>query len=312
MNANLHLHSRFSDGSQWPEEIALAAARQKLEMAALTDHDTLGGTERFLAECAKLGIQGITGCELDVDEPKIDYKSEILGYFPNKSASRCTAISALVQGVLGERKKRLEYYLYWARTIFRREALVFEDILKDRLGSNFLGDSDRIAHISWSKVDLFLYLKARGLLSIATTYKKFKREWFVPGRFPKYKLEKPSVRVAVGAIHADGGFAVIPHFGHLWNDDLEEMRKDEARLLAKLAHFRSLGVDGVELYWYSRKKKTEEINAYVRSAAEPMGFFLTVGSDCHGPGTDKCTIDKFSGEFGGFENRVPLLRTTII
>ncbi|TXT51157.1 MAG: PHP domain-containing protein, partial [Spirochaetes bacterium] len=61
MNANLHLHSRFSDGSQWPEEIALAAARQKLEMAALTDHDTLGGTERFLAECAKLGIQGITG-----------------------------------------------------------------------------------------------------------------------------------------------------------------------------------------------------------------------------------------------------------
>ena len=25
--------------------------------------------------------------------------------------------------VLGERKKRLEYYLYWARTIFRREDL---------------------------------------------------------------------------------------------------------------------------------------------------------------------------------------------
>jgi hypothetical protein len=312
MNANLHLHSRFSDGSQWPEEIALAAARQKLEMAAITDHDTLGGTERFLAECARLGIQGITGCELDVDEPKIDYKSEILGYFPDRGASRCTAVSALVRGILAERKKRLEYYLYWSRTIFRREDLVFEDILKDRIGQALPEGSDGVAQLSWSKVDIFLYLKARGLLTIDTTYKKFKREWFGPGRFPKYKLDKPSVRDAVRAIHADGGFAVIPHFGHLWNDDVDEMRRDETRLLAKLAHFRSLGVDGVELYWYSGKKRTEEINGYVRSVAEPMGFFFTFGSDCHGPGTDKCTIDKFSGDFGGFENRVPLLRTTII
>ncbi len=300
MNANLHLHSRFSDGSQWPGDIALAAARQRLEMAALTDHDTLGGVEGFLSECSRLGIKGVAACELDVDEPAIDYKSEILGYFPKWESLGAAAVSRLAGEILEARKKRLEYYLYWARTIFRRDDLVFDDILEDRMGRPGPWPAERIALLSWSKVDLFLYLKARGLLAIETTYKKFKREWFVPGRFPRYKLEKPSARKAVEAIRADGGFAVIPHFGHLWNDSLEEMRQDEPRLRARLGHFRSLGVDGIELYWYSGKRKTAEINEYVRAVAEPMGFFFTFGSDCHGPGTDKRTIDKFSGEFGGF------------
>lgn len=300
MNANLHLHSRFSDGSLWPEDIALEAARQGLAAAALTDHDTMGGTDRFLAECARLGISGITACEIDVSEPEIDYKSEILAYFPGKTSALCVETGSLLDAVLGERKKRLEYYLYWARTIFRREDLVLEDVLRDKIAGS---DSARIGDLgkmSWSKVDLFLYLKARRLIPSYTNYKMFKKEWFVPGRFPKYKLFKPGIRDCVRAAHADGGFAVIPHIGHLWNDDIDEMRREGEKLSALLGFFRSCGVDGVEMYWYSGNNKTQAINEYVRELATPLGFMFTFGSDCHGPGTDKYTIDKFSGDFGGF------------
>ncbi|HWR10379.1 MAG TPA: PHP domain-containing protein [Rectinemataceae bacterium] len=300
MKANLHLHSKFSDGSLWPEEIALGAAREGLEAAALTDHDTMGGTERFVRECSRLGLLGITACEIDVSEPEIDYKSEILGYFPGKSSTECPATLAMLAAVLGERKKRLEYYLYWARTIFRRDDLTMDDVLSDKLvglDKDRIGDLDSV---SWSKVDLFLYLKARRLIPTYTTYKIFKKEWFAPGKFPKYKLSKPGVRECVRSIHRDGGFAVIPHFGHFWNDDIDEMERRRDKISSQLGFFRNCGVDGIELYWYSGNKKTEAINGLVEEMAGKFGFFFTFGSDCHGPGTDKYTIDKFSGDFAGF------------
>jgi hypothetical protein len=101
-------------------------------------------------------------------------------------------------------------------------------------------------------------------------------------------------------VHADRGFAVIPHIGHLWNDNPEEMERQRPQLEALLGYFKGRGVDGVELYWYSGNKKTRAINELVRGIAGPMGYFFTYGSDCHGPDTDKYTIDKFSGDFPGF------------
>jgi hypothetical protein len=302
MKANLHLHSRFSDGSLWPEDIAQSAAHEGLALAALTDHDTLGGSERFAAACGELGVETVTACEIDVSEPEIGYKSELLGYFPGKGASSCRETRRMLGVVLGERKKRLEYYLYWARTIFRREDLTIEDLLKDKIAGGEPEASD-LADVSWSKVDLFLYLKTKKLLPAYMTYKLFKKEWFAPGKFPKYKLSKPNVRDCARSIRADGGCAVIPHFGHLWNDDIEEMERKREAIAGQLQFFRACGVEGIELYWYSGHKKTQAINDFVRRLAEPLGFFFTYGSDCHGPGTDKCTIDKFSGDFAGFPPR---------
>lgn len=311
MKANLHLHSRFSDGSLWPEDIAQSAAHEGLALAALTDHDTLGGADRFAAACGELGVEAVTACEIDVSEPEIGYKSELLGYFPGRGASACTETRRMLGVVLGERRKRLEYYLYWARTIFRRDDLTIDDVLKDKVAENLPGEGaahgafegQDLADISWSKVDLFLYLKAKKLLPAYLTYKIFKKEWFASGKFPKYKLSKPNVRDCARSIRADGGYAVIPHFGHLWNDDIEEMERRRDAIAGQLKFFREGGVEGIELYWYSGHKKTQAINDFVRGMAEPLGFFFTYGSDCHGPGTDKCTIDKFSGDFAGFPPR---------
>jgi len=328
MKANLHLHSRFSDGSLFPREIAQSAALLGIEAAALTDHDTMGGSEAFVEECGRLGLVGVTGCEMDVVEPSIDYKSELLGYFPGRAARDCWSTNVLLSQAQRERKKRIEYYLYWAQVIFKRPDLTYEDLLRTRIvrgygvyesGGALTGDAKACVDdnaddppqdpqkdpksydgLSWSKVDLFLYLRSKGLVPQSETYRKFKKEWFVPGRFPKYRLAKPRVEDVVRAVHKDDGFVVVPHFGHLWNDEIEGMQRDSAHFDALLSYFRRSGVDGIELYWYASSKKTETINDFVLARAAPLGFFFTYGSDCHGPGTDKCTIDKFSGNFNGF------------
>lgn len=304
MKANLHLHSCFSDGSSWPEEIALTASRLGLELIALTDHDTMGGTRIFMEACEASGIQAVPACEIDINDPEIDYKSELLAYFPaivqSSELAQLPSTLAMLEKTLSERRKRLEYYLYWARTIFRRDDLVLADVLKEKLGQRGLSDPSIASIISWSKVDLFLYLKARGLIPIYMTYKAFKREWFVPGRFPKYKLPKPGIRQVAETIHRDGGFAVVPHIGHLWDDDIEKMEKDKKKVKCLLEFFKTASIDGIEMYWYSGKKKSDAINSFIRELAEPMGFLFTYGSDCHGPGTDKLTIDRFSGDFPGF------------
>jgi len=103
MISNLHLHSCFSDGMSWPEDIALDAARSGLDMVALTDHDTMAGVARFCAACASRGMQAIPACEIDVNEPQIDYKSELLAYFPGAEPA---AGAPATRAILRKRRTR--------------------------------------------------------------------------------------------------------------------------------------------------------------------------------------------------------------
>ncbi len=76
---DLHTHSTFSDGSLTPEELAAAAREAGLSAIALTDHDTVDGTPRFVEACARGGITGIAGVEISADTLK--GTMHLLGYF---------------------------------------------------------------------------------------------------------------------------------------------------------------------------------------------------------------------------------------
>ncbi len=61
---NLHCHSMFSDGEFTPEALADLLAANKVRYAALTDHDTIEGQQRFQAALEKVGIEYVPGVEL--------------------------------------------------------------------------------------------------------------------------------------------------------------------------------------------------------------------------------------------------------
>ncbi len=53
---DMHVHSRYSDGTFTPGQIAQAARRRGLSLLALTDHDTTAGLVPFMSSCAREGF----------------------------------------------------------------------------------------------------------------------------------------------------------------------------------------------------------------------------------------------------------------
>ena len=77
--ADLHLHTRFSDGTFTPEELVWHAQKHGLACIALTDHDTVEGCDRAAAAGAKAGVEFIPGTELTAELG--DTEVHIIGYF---------------------------------------------------------------------------------------------------------------------------------------------------------------------------------------------------------------------------------------
>lgn len=66
LNADLHSHSVFSDGTLTPTELARRAKANSVELWALTDHDELGGQAEAATAAQALGLGWISGVEISV------------------------------------------------------------------------------------------------------------------------------------------------------------------------------------------------------------------------------------------------------
>ncbi|GAA0750702.1 PHP domain-containing protein [Ideonella azotifigens] len=66
LNADLHCHSIFSDGSLSPSELAQRAHQGGVALWSLTDHDELAGQAEARAAAEALGMAYVTGVEISV------------------------------------------------------------------------------------------------------------------------------------------------------------------------------------------------------------------------------------------------------
>src|SRR5215470_7705183 len=62
--ADLHLHSRHSDGTDEPEQMVRLARDAGLQAISLTDHDSIGGVEAAIETGSRLGLRVVPGVEL--------------------------------------------------------------------------------------------------------------------------------------------------------------------------------------------------------------------------------------------------------
>ena len=65
-HADLHCHSKVSDGTLEPEALAARAKANGVELWSLTDHDEVGGQQRALEAAQALGLPYLTGVEISV------------------------------------------------------------------------------------------------------------------------------------------------------------------------------------------------------------------------------------------------------
>ncbi|HAP44444.1 MAG: hypothetical protein A2087_03740 [Spirochaetes bacterium GWD1_61_31] len=295
MRADMHLHSQYSDGSEWPASLARQAATFRLELACLTDHDTMGGTAEFLQAAREAGLTSFPGVEIDCVDKAIKYKSELLVYFPAGSYNHT---AELLIGLLQDRRAALETICQQAAVYFGQPDISYRQLLIQRSGNGAREPSDP-SQVRLGKSDVFRLLLRRNLVPAGTVYADFKKTWFDSGPLSRIKINKPTVRELAKIVRRDSGFLVLPHFGHEFGDNPGIIRKQQHRLKDLLAYFRSCGVSGVEMYLY-KGDNANMINASILNQAERLGYFVTWGSDCHGANKEKRRLGRFYGDFTGF------------
>ena len=108
--ANLHTHTRFSDGAVSAAElVGLVQAESGLGCFALTDHDSLSGIEPAFRALARLGSDRpafIPGIELSLEEKNHNLSIHLLGYFPWINQGNYRRELARVDSVLRDHCRR--------------------------------------------------------------------------------------------------------------------------------------------------------------------------------------------------------------
>ena len=80
LNADLHCHSRYSDGTLSPSELARRARDHGVELWALTDHDEVRGLAEARDSAADLGLDFVNGVEVSVSFADITVHIVGLGF----------------------------------------------------------------------------------------------------------------------------------------------------------------------------------------------------------------------------------------
>lgn len=244
MAADLHLHTFFSDGTYSPEELAGHAARQRLELIALTDHDTVEGCDRAAAACAAAGVRFLPGSELTAEFAEAEL--HLLGYGLDRHHAGLLAALGRFQQVRQDRVREMVSRL------------------------NHLGialDADAVLALANCRSPGRPHV-ARALVNAGVcsgpdeAFARFLRR-DRPAWVPKFRM---SAEDAIRLIHDAGGLAVLAHPGLNHVD-------------ACIPSLVEQGLDGIECFHSRHPRTTTE---HYLTLAGQHRLLVTGGSDCHG------------------------------
>jgi hypothetical protein len=246
---DLHCHSTFSDGTDHPEALALAAHAAGLRALALTDHDTLGGIEAFLEQQSRVSTLLVAGIELSCRF--MGRPLHVLGLFLDHRHPGLVAQVSQLRIRRQERNQRM-LELLQARSIpITWEALVQE------------APTDLISRTHFARA--LVRCGAAGSLKDA-----FQR--LIGDDSPcSVPFKDLGAREASTWIREAGGVAVVAHPGRSFP---RNFRWDQAMLELKQA-----GMQGFEAYYPDYGPAEQR---YFLDLAEALDMVPCGGSDYHG------------------------------
>jgi 3',5'-nucleoside bisphosphate phosphatase len=190
LNADLHSHSHFSDGTLSPEAVAQLAFEGGVEVWSLTDHDEVSGQARASASARSLGMGYLTGTEISVSFAGETVHIVGLGFDADNAA--------LLQGLATTRAGRLARAHDMAAGLEKAGiAGAFEGALR------YVGNPDLISRTHFAR-----FLVESGVCpDTHSVFRRFLKEG-MPGYVPH---QWARLGDAVGWITGAGGVAVIAH-----------------------------------------------------------------------------------------------------
>ncbi len=253
MKADLHCHSRVSDGSLEIKEIVALAKRIGLDTLAIADHDTVDGLEEAKRAGREFGVNILSGIEISAYDYERSQKAHVLGFLmdnPEQVAEVCRPMlrqrqenSKWIVETLGS----AGYPITWefAEMIAYGSTNVYKQHIMHAL--MHLGYASAIHDILYQE----LFAKPRN---------------GKPGGIAYKEIEYIDVFEAVRAIKRAGGIAVLAH----------PVGYDNLELVPQLVE---IGLDGLEAWHPSHNDCDVRL---IIGIAKKCGLILTGGSDFHG------------------------------
>jgi len=268
MKADLHLHSRYSDGTESPFEVVSRAAQLRFDVVAITDHDTVAGVAEALEAGRRLGIKVVPGVEITAQFQGREL--HLLTYFhPNDGADSGWCDAELVTQLRRYAQNRSER----AERIVKRlndlgVALTMEEVYQQAAITSSC--KSRSEHDKPAENDGALgrphiaaaLLAGKHVSSFDEAFTEFLKQ----GRPAWVDKERADARTVIALVHRAGGIISMAHPGLLRNENIP------ASLVAE-------GLDGIEVY---HSRHTSAQSTRFRNMAREHGLLITGGSDCHG------------------------------
>lgn len=265
MSFDLQSHSTCSDGALPPADVVARAARAGVELLALTDHDTVDGTEEALAAAAQHGIHLSPAAEITaVDGNHEDL--HILGY---ELDHRDSSLQAALKDFRGDRERRV---VAMAERLRELGLELADEALEQRRAAGAPLGRPHLADAALNHPANRQRLTDEG----AADRNGFFARYLVPGALAWVGRTHPTVSDAIAVIHAAGGVAVWAH--PFW--DVE----DPAEVVATIATFQAAGLDGVEVFY---RTHTEAHTRVLHETCVARELLITGSADFHDPAHDR-------------------------
>ena len=250
MFADLHMHTRFSDGSDDARSFIENIKKSGVTVFALTDHDTVDGIEAIRAELSD-SLHFIAGVEFSCISPEGKCHVLGLGIDPKNELLR----ASLAKG------ERVRQDKLAKRLVHLKENY---GIVFDEAEMAYIRAQNRVG-----KPHLANLLIRRGLATDLTdAIKKYID-------LPEGESDRIPTDEAIRAITAAGG---IPVWAHPLGGEGEK-RLAESEFYALLTALMAYGIRGMECY-YSRYSM--ESIEFLLDAANEHHLLISGGSDYHG------------------------------
>lgn len=240
--ADLHIHSRVSDGSCTIEELAALAAEKGLDTIAVTDHDTLSQARQIPNE---LSVQIIPGIEISCFDYQAGMRVHVLGYFIHNISLVEDFVHPLLLARHENSMKQID--------ILGKNGFTIELKQLNRADNRYI-----------YKQHIMEYLVKTG--QAPEMFGDFYKHIFKNNGICAFDIHYLNPYEAVKIIKEAGGLAVLAHSGQQQN----------FALIPKLV---KEGLNGLELNHPANSNKDR---AVIWKYAREYGLFMTGGSDFHG------------------------------
>ena len=259
---DLHLHTRYSDGSLTPAEVVTLAHQAGVTAMAITDHDIVDGIPHAREAATKLGIEIVPGVELS---SRFDGRElHVLGYFFDWQDPTLQAHMV---------RQRLSRQVRNPQIIERLNALgleLSEDEVKAKAGSDSVGRP----HIAQVLVD-------KGY--VHNTREAFER-YLGEGAAAYVPRTLSDTREVITWVRDAGGVPVLAH--PTWT------RCEGEPLYRLCACLKEAGLLGLEVFYSTHNRK--QISRYLE-LAKRLDLLVTGGSDFHGAANPAIQVGRGKG-----------------